>query len=146
MHFFLLRDVFVSLKCWLDLWLSNLVDCIHIYVFLLFKKLFLSSSIALQQISTDNYLSSPLDFFSRQILMHLRSIEVSRFLLDRCSTASSIHQETFCLADRFSIHRGWLLLDSSLTASRSVEDLLACPFFNMFCIFLTNDAWLPVRD
>ena len=40
---FLLRDVFESLKCCLDLWLSNMVDCIHICVFLFFEKLFLSN-------------------------------------------------------------------------------------------------------
>ena len=30
---FLLRDDFESLKCWLDLWLSYMLDCIHICVF-----------------------------------------------------------------------------------------------------------------
>ena len=38
--FFLLRDVFESLKFCLDLWLSSLLDCIHFYVFLFFEKLF----------------------------------------------------------------------------------------------------------
>ena len=37
---FLLRDVFESLKCFLDLWLSSLLDCIHFCVFLFFEKLF----------------------------------------------------------------------------------------------------------
>ena len=73
--FFLLRDVFKSLKCCLDLWLSGLLDCIHICVFLHFEKLFLSSSTASWQISIDSYLSKPLDFFSWQILLHLQSIE-----------------------------------------------------------------------
>ena len=40
---FLLRDVFKSLKCCLDLWLNSLLDCIHICVFLFFEKLFLSN-------------------------------------------------------------------------------------------------------
>ena len=40
---FLFRDVFKSLKCCLDLWLSSMLDCIHVYVFLLFEKLFLSN-------------------------------------------------------------------------------------------------------
>ena len=41
--FFLLRDVFESIKCCLDFWLSSMFDCIHICVFLLFEKLFLSN-------------------------------------------------------------------------------------------------------
>ena len=39
--FFLLRDFFESLKCCFYLWLSSMVDCIHICVFLFFEKLFL---------------------------------------------------------------------------------------------------------
>ena len=35
---FLLRDVFESLICWLDIWLSCMLDCIHIYVSLLEKR------------------------------------------------------------------------------------------------------------
>ena len=41
--FFLLRDDFESLKCCLDLWLSSMFDCIHVCVFLFFKKLYLSN-------------------------------------------------------------------------------------------------------
>ena len=94
--FFLLRDVFESLKfCW-DLWLSSLLVCIHLFVFFLYlKKLFF---IKLDRFSTGSYLSSPLDFFSRQILLHFRSIKLSGLCLNRFL----IHQETFCLADRFS--------------------------------------------
>ena len=40
---FLLRDVFESSKCCLDLWLSSMLDCINVYVFLFFEKLFLSN-------------------------------------------------------------------------------------------------------
>ena len=35
--FFLLRDVFESLKCYLDPWLSCMFDCIHVCVFLFLK-------------------------------------------------------------------------------------------------------------
>ena len=35
--FFLLRDVFESLKCCLDLWSSSMLDCIHIFGFLFLK-------------------------------------------------------------------------------------------------------------
>ena len=62
--FFLLRDVFESLKCCLDLWLSSLLDCIHFCVFLLFEKLFLPSSTTSRQLSTNSYLSRTLDCFS----------------------------------------------------------------------------------
>ena len=40
---FLLRDFFESLKCRLDLWLSSMLDCVHICVFLFFEKLFLGN-------------------------------------------------------------------------------------------------------
>ena len=40
---FLMRDVFESLKCCLDLWLSSMFDYIHICVFLFFEKQFLSN-------------------------------------------------------------------------------------------------------
>ena len=69
---FVLRDVFQSLKGCLYLWLSSLLDCIHFYVFPLFEK---PIFIKLDSFLTDSYLSRPLDFFSRQILMHFRSIE-----------------------------------------------------------------------
>ena len=101
--FFLLRDVFESLKfCW-DLWLSSLFDCIHFCVFLFFEKLFLSSSTAFQQISTDSRLSRPA-FLDRSycifdpskyfgicldsFLIDSRSIEIfcSRQILDNTST------------------------------------------------------------
>ena len=46
---FLLRDVFERLLCWLDHWLSCMLDCIHVYVFHSrktgFKKWFDTSSI-----------------------------------------------------------------------------------------------------
>ena len=41
--FFLLRDDFESSKCCLDPLLSCMFDCIHVCVFLLFEKLFLSN-------------------------------------------------------------------------------------------------------
>ena len=42
----------------------------------------------LDRFSTNSYLSKPLDFFSRQILLHLRSIELSGICLDSFSTDS----------------------------------------------------------
>ena len=43
---FLLRDDFDSLKCCLDLWLSSMLDCIHICDFLFLKNYFRAISIA----------------------------------------------------------------------------------------------------
>ena len=40
LKFFRLRDYFERLLCWLDHWLSCMLDCIHIYVFLLSKNCF----------------------------------------------------------------------------------------------------------
>ena len=49
--FFLLRDVFESLTCWLDLYLSSLLVCIHLFVFFLsLKNSFISSSTDSRQI------------------------------------------------------------------------------------------------
>ena len=83
--FFLLRDVFKSLNYRLDLWLSSLLDCIHFCVFLLFEKLFLSSSIASRQISI---YWDPWTVFSRQILSHLNPLKLSRICLDSFSIDS----------------------------------------------------------
>ena len=48
---FLLKDVFESLTCWLDLCLSSLLVCIHLYEFFLsLKNCFLLNSTASQQI------------------------------------------------------------------------------------------------
>ena len=37
---FLMRDVFESLKCCLDLWLSSMFDCIHVVFFSSLKNCF----------------------------------------------------------------------------------------------------------
>ena len=62
---FLLRDDFESLKCCLDLWLSSMLDCINIYVFLFFEKLyyyfFFNISTASQYLSTARLSIEPLD-------------------------------------------------------------------------------------
>ena len=42
--FFLMRDDFESLKCCLDHWLYNMLDCIHICVFLFLKNCFKATS------------------------------------------------------------------------------------------------------
>ena len=44
--FLLLRDIFESLKCCLDLCLRSMFDCIDICVFLSFEKLFLSNLVS----------------------------------------------------------------------------------------------------
>ena len=94
--------------------------------FSLMKNFFSTSLIASRQ-NLDRYL------FYRDFWVDLDS-----FLTDR-----SIHPvKIYCflstrhILDRFSIHRGWLLLDSSLTASRSIETLLHALFFTCFYSFL----------
>ena len=80
--FFLLRDVFERLKCYLDPWLSCLFDCIHVCVFLFLKNCFWAILTAPRHLA---YLSSS----STSFYCNLDS--------------SSIHQESFCLLDRCSI-------------------------------------------
>ena len=94
---------------WLGCWFEQLVCCIHLFVFFLsLKNSFLQARQLFDRSTTASYLLSPLDFFSRQILSHIRSIELSGVCLD----SFSIHRETLRLADRFS------------TKSRSIEELL----------------------
>ena len=86
----LVWDVFESLTCWLDLCLSSLFVCIHIFVFFhsLKNSFFYQVRQLLDRSSIDFYLSSPLDFFSQQILSHIRSIKLSGLSLDSYSIAS----------------------------------------------------------
>ena len=106
---FLLRDVFESLTCWLDLCLSSLLVAFISKCFSsLWKTHFLQAWQLFDKSSIDSYLLSPLGFLSRQKLAHTRSIKLSGICLD----SFSIHRETFCLADRFS------------TESRSIKVLL----------------------
>ena len=85
----LLRDVFESLICWLDLCLSSLlIAFISMCFSSLWKTHFLQARQLLDKSSTDSYLSSPLDFLSRQKLVQFRSIELFGIHLDSFSTAS----------------------------------------------------------
>ena len=80
---------FVSLTCWLDLCLSSLLVAFIIMCFSSpWKTPFLQAQQLLNRSSTNSYLSIPLDFLSRQKLVHTRSIEISRICLDSSSTAS----------------------------------------------------------
>ena len=99
--FLLLRDDFESLKCCLDHWLYNMLDCIHICVFLFLKKLFLSNL---------NNCWTP---FDRQAIY--RDPSVSFYcILDSFSIAPSIHR------DSFAVDTSQQILDSSLTAKKHV--------------------------
>ena len=103
--FFLLRDVFKSLTCCLDLWLSSLLNCIYLYVFFLsLKKCFLSSLAA-----------------SRQILDRLLSVETLGLLFLKNLITSSIHRAIQNLSrqllDIFSIHRECLCLADSYSTA-----------------------------
>ena len=134
----LLIDDSESLKCRLDFWLSSMLDCIHICVFLFFEKLFLSISTASRYLSTDCYLSSPSFFLSRQKLTQSRSIKLFGLYLDNFLTILDPSRNFLSgrqILDRFSIHRGQLLLDSCLIASQSVKILLHALFFTCFTSF-----------
>ena len=107
--FFLLRDVFESLKFCLDLWLSSLLDCIHFCVFFLsLKNCFLSSSTT-----------------SRQIFDRLLSIETLVFLFSIDLIVSSIHRAIWNLSrqllDRFSIHLESFYLANSCLISIEIQ-------------------------
>ena len=86
---FLLRDVFERLKCCLDLWLSSLLDYIHFNVFFLsLKNYFFQARQLLNRSSTDSYLLSLLNFFSRKILSLFQSIKLSGICINSFSTNS----------------------------------------------------------
>ena len=134
--FFLLRDVFESLKYWLDLWLSSLfVAFISICFSSLWKTAFYQARQLLDRSSTAFYLSSLLNFFYQQKITQIRSIEISGVLLNRISTASSIHRETFYLADRSSIDSRSIEVGFYSIAARQLLDLsgpscMHCFFFS----------------
>ena len=116
---FLLRDVFESLKCWLDLWLSSLLVAFISMCFSSFwKTVFYQARQLLDRSSIASCLSSLLDFFSRQILSHIRSIELFGICLD----SFSIHRESFYPADKFSTEVRSIELILSSTNSRKLLD------------------------
>ena len=84
----LLRDDFESLICWLDHWLSCMLDCIHVYVFLLLKNYFEKLARHLPDTSSiASNLSSFLSFFLSQSRQHLDTWWIDR--------ASSYHLDSF---------------------------------------------------
>ena len=115
---FFFRDDFESSKCCLDIWLSSMLDCIHVCIFLFFEKLFLSN--------LDSFLI-PLDswvIYRASWVSFINScywdFDLSRFLrirLDRCLTASrSIKEISICLIASWSIEVTllWTPFDSSI--------------------------------
>ena len=73
--FSLLWDVFKSLKCWLDLWLSSLLDCIHLCFFSFSKNCFYQAWQLFNRSQQIAIYQDTWTVFSRQILSHLLSIE-----------------------------------------------------------------------
>ena len=61
--FFLMKDVFESLKCCLDHWLYSMLDCIHICVFLFLKNYFYAISIVAGHLSTVRLSTKLFSFF-----------------------------------------------------------------------------------
>ena len=123
--FFLLRDVFESLKCCLDLcWVACLIAFISLCFSSLWKIAFYQARQLLDRSSTNCYLSSPLDFFSQQILSLFRSIELSGICLNSFSTDSrSIKKiSVWLIAFRhFPIHRGDFAVDRFSTAPQHIH-------------------------
>ena len=115
MTFFLLRDIFESLKCWLDHWLNSLLDCINFCVFLFFEKLVLSNP--------DNF-SIPLNNWS------IYQALWSSFY--RILDSFSIHRETFCLLDRCSIVVWSIEVGFYSTIARQLLDLLRSSCMHCF--------------
>ena len=125
-----MRVVFGSLKCCLDIWLSNMFDCIHVYIFLFFEKLFLSNL---------NSFSIPLDskaiyraFWASLLDRYYHNLDPSRLLIfnpESYSTATrSIEEVSVCLI-----------------ASRSIEVyLLWTPLDSYFLLFISWQLLTPL--
>ena len=91
------RDDFESLKCWLDHWLSCMLDCIHIYVFFSsWEIVFKQSRQLLDTSSTPGYLSS----FSTSSYRNLDSFSTTRW----------VNRQNFWTLDSFSIAGGLIEL------------------------------------
>ena len=95
LNFFLLRNIFESLKCCLDPWLSCMFDGIHIYVFLSLKNCFKATLIDPWHLSIRGL---SFELFSC-FLLQSRHLSIARW----------IDWESF------------YLLDSSSTDPRSIE-------------------------
>ena len=114
----LLRDDFENLKFCLDLWLSCMFDCIHICVFSLLEKLFLSN---LNSSSTPSLSVELLSCF----LSQSRHLSIARWIdresfypLNSSSTATSIHRACFAVDTSKHLLDSWicrnlLMLDTS---------------------------------
>ena len=90
---FLLRDVFESLKCCLDLWLSSLLDCIHFCVFPLLEKL---SNQARQHLDRSRQITIYQDLWTSFLDSSYCIFDPSK-LSGICLDRFSIHRESFCL-------------------------------------------------
>ena len=112
LNFFFFRDDSERLLCWLDHWLSCILDCIHVYVFSLSKNWFLlkKNKKRLDTSSTPCYL---LRFFSCFLLLSWQ-------LLDTWW----IDWESSCLLDSFSTPAGSIeLLFLDLMSCSSIPQL-----------------------
>ena len=88
----LLRDVFESLKCWLDPWLSCMLDCIHVCLFLFLKNWFLATlknSRHLAYLSSSKLFLIAISTPSRQLHVSIKKVLgssiASRQLVDQLS-------------------------------------------------------------
>ena len=121
----LLRDVFESLNCCLDLcWVACLFEFISMYFSSLWKTVFYQARQLLDISSTASYLLSLLDFFSQQNLLQFWSIELSGICLDSFLIESRFIEKVSVwpiVLDSFSIHWGDFAVDRFSTAHRQIH-------------------------
>ena len=120
---------------------EQLACCIYLYVFFpSLKTPFLLARQLLNKSLTDLHLSSPFSSCLDRSYHFLDPQKISRLCHDSLWTASLIHRETFCLADRFStdsqsIEVSGLLLDTASTNNLIYQD----PFVvNTYLFFLSS--------
>ena len=117
----LFKDDFESLKCWLDHWLSCMLDCIHICVFPFLKNCFYAISTPPRHLAICQAL--------KLFLIAILTLSTARWI----DQESSWPFDSFSTASRF-IEVG-LIASQHLSIDR---DPLACIVFHMFCIFLLS--------
>ena len=131
--------VLESLIWCLDVWLNSLIIAFISMCFSLlekphFFKLDTSSTdiISIERSSYDLDRSSTVS-----ISIEIFGFDLDSFLIDRSIRQAKILCSLSArhVLNRFSIHRGWLLLDRSLIASRSIRTLLHALFFTCLASF-----------
>ena len=137
LFFFGLRDYFERFLCWLDLWLSCMLDCIHICVF------HISKTILKSWLNTS---STPHRYLAICWVSQAFFLTQSRHLLDTWW----IDQESSCLLDSSSTPGGSieLLFLDRISCFSILSRYLSCrrPFLNTYLnSFLNTSRYLICR-